>query len=340
MQQNRLKSVEFREEREATWLELEAILDKVEARGLGAASAEELSRLPQLYRAALSSLSVARSISLDRNLAEYLEGLCARAYIVVYSPRRRLLSLLRQFINVDFPLGVYRLRWHLLASTLVFLLGVGVAMTMVFDEPEMFHSFVSPAYAQGRGPETPTAELRQALFDGGQFSAGDLGQFSSFLMTHNSKIGMMCFVLGFALGIPVIYLLFENGLVLGSFNAVYISKGLGVELFSWLLPHGITEILAVLLCGAAGFYIGEAVIFPGRHTRLENLAIRGKQAGVVVVGAVAMFVAAGLIEGVFRQTVQSVPVRYAVATGTALFWIIYLGIWAPLKRREVGDEDR
>ncbi len=79
-----LKSFVFRKEREAGWRELEGLISKAQSRGLSALDAEELYRLPILYRGALSSLAVARSISLDKNLLEYLEGLAKRAYVYVY----------------------------------------------------------------------------------------------------------------------------------------------------------------------------------------------------------------------------------------------------------------
>ena len=44
----------------------------------------------------------------------------------------------------------------------------------------------------------------------------------------------------------------------------------------------------------------------GRHRRRDNLAIMGRDAGQIVLGAVVMFFIAGLIEGIFRQTVQSI----------------------------------
>ena len=47
-------------------------------------------RLPGLHRAALSSLSVARAISLDRNVVEYLEMLATRAHFAVYGTKRHL----------------------------------------------------------------------------------------------------------------------------------------------------------------------------------------------------------------------------------------------------------
>jgi uncharacterized membrane protein SpoIIM required for sporulation len=134
---------------------------------------------------------------------------------------------------------------------------------------------------------------------------------------------MLCAALGFAAGVPVILLLFSNGLLLGAFAALYQSRGLGLEFWAWILPHGVTELLAVALCGAAGLSVGESLLFPGRHTRLANLGRRGREAGVVVLGAVVMLLLAGLVEGVFRQAVHSVPLRASVAVLSALLWLAY-----------------
>jgi uncharacterized membrane protein SpoIIM required for sporulation len=105
--------------------------------------------------------------------------------------------------------------------------------------------------------------------------------------------------------------------------ALYQSRGLGGEFWAWVLPHGVTELSAVCLCGAAGMAIGTALIFPGRHTRLRNLALRGREVALLAMGAVVMFLVAGLIEGVFRQLVQDVAVRWSLAAVTLVFWSWY-----------------
>src|SRR4029079_13040068 len=69
-----VNSIAFRRERQATWAELEMLVARIEGDGLQELSPEDTSRLPTLYRATLSSLSVARAISLDANLLAYLEG--------------------------------------------------------------------------------------------------------------------------------------------------------------------------------------------------------------------------------------------------------------------------
>ena len=75
--------------------------------------AEDVARLPLLYRATLSSLSVARAISLDKALTDYLETLCARAYFCVYGTTHPLRDAVSGFLRDRFPAAVRRFRWHI-----------------------------------------------------------------------------------------------------------------------------------------------------------------------------------------------------------------------------------
>ncbi|HEV8580383.1 MAG TPA: stage II sporulation protein M [Thermoanaerobaculia bacterium] len=315
-----LKSAQFRREREQAWRELEGLLAKVEKSGLGSLSAAELNRLPVLYRSAASSLSVATAISLDRNLLDYLTALVSRAYICVYGAKRRLGDAVAEFFAERFPWVVRRYFAFVAAAFALMALGVLTGHRMTLADPERYYSFVGDAMAQGRNPASSTQELRNVLYHGGD---GPLSIFASFLFTHNSKVGMLCFALGFAAGVPVVYLLFSTGLMLGAMAALYESRGLGAEFWAWVLPHGVTELGALCLCGAAGMVLGSSLVFPGRHTRMRNLALRGREVALLAMGAVAMFLVAGLIEGFFRQLVQDVALRWSLAAATLAFWIWY-----------------
>ena len=118
-----LKSSEFRKGREAGWRELEGLIARVERRGVRSLSLDELQRLPILYRAALSSLSVARTIALDRNLLLYLENLALRAFLAVYGPRVRPLEGLAAFFGRELPAAVRSARWHILIAAIALLVG-------------------------------------------------------------------------------------------------------------------------------------------------------------------------------------------------------------------------
>lgn len=319
-----LKSYEFRREREATWTELEQLIELVNKRGIQALTAQQLARLPHLYRATLSSLSVARTISLDRNVVEYLENLATRAYFCVYGTKRHLRAAVWEFLAWRFPAAVRRFKWPIVMSAALLILGVVAGFLITVGNEDRFYTFVSEDYAGGRGPHASTAELKQVLYDEHDF--GDvLGTFAASLFTHNARIGILCFALGFLIGLPTMLLLFTNGLILGAFAALYHGRGLSVDLWGWLLPHGVTELGAVVLCGGAGLVLAQALVFPGRDTRLRSIAERGRGAGTVVIGSVVMFFIAGLIEGLFRQLVTHVPTRYAVATATVVLWALYFG---------------
>src|SRR5215813_9812472 len=109
MEQATLKSTQFRREREPSWRELEALLEKLRKGSPRALTPQELTRLPTLYRGALSSLSVARSISLDQGLLAYLESLANRAYFQIYGPRAGLGTVALAFIRRGFPAAVQKL---------------------------------------------------------------------------------------------------------------------------------------------------------------------------------------------------------------------------------------
>ena len=333
MQALKLKSVEFRREREASWEELERLIGIIEKKTVRALAPAELARLPVLYRAALSSLSVARAISLDRNVIRYLESLTGRAYFCVYGVKRSLREALADFFLRRFPGAAARFRWYLVLSALMMVLGTLVGFALTMQDENRFYSFVAADYADGRGPTASTRELLEPLYHE-ESVAETLTAFATFLFTHNAKIGILAFALGFLAGVPALILVFQNGLLLGAFGALYHQRGLSLDFWAWVMPHGVTELFAVVVCGGAGLVIGQALLFPGEHTRLQNLALRGRDAGQLVLGGVVMFFVAGLIEGIFRQTVQSIPLRLSVAGGSALLWIAFFTWRSYARRRE------
>src|SRR5262245_65695142 len=96
---------------------------------------------------------------------------------------------------------------------------------------------------------------------------------------------MLCFALGFALGVPTLFFLVQTGLMAGAFVALYDRRGLGIDIIGWMMIHGVTEFGAILLCGAAGLMLGYAIALPGERSRLANLAQHGPRAPVVPMGA-------------------------------------------------------
>ena len=325
MAEPQLKSHVFRREREASWRELEGLLGRAERRGgIRNLDLAELIRLPMLYFASLSSLSVARNISLDNNLLAYLESLSSRAYLMVYGVRANFWGSIVEFFRYRLPRAVRGIWPAVMLSLLALSAGAIAGYGLTISNSDWFYSFVDPALASGRTPTASTESLREVLFEDAEtHDVEDLSVFSTFLFTHNARIGMMCFALGFALGLPTLFLLIQTGLMLGAFIALYDSRGLGVEIVGWLMIHGVTELGAIVLCGAAGLMLGYAIAFPGSRSRLANLAQHGRRAAMVVMGAVFMLLIAGLLEGLGRQLINDTNTRLLIAGATLLIWLGY-----------------
>ncbi|WP_296166411.1 stage II sporulation protein M [uncultured Brevundimonas sp.] len=321
MSELQLKSQRFRTERERDWRQLEALVTKAEKRSASALSNAEILAMPVLYRSTLSALSVARETSLDQGLIGYLESLSARAYFFVYGARSTPLEQLNAFFSRDWPKGVQSIWLETLVALFVTALGAVVAYVLVGADSDWFFTFVDPGLAQGRDPTATQAALRATLYDGSD--ADGLSFFATYLFTHNAEVALLAFALGFAFGVPTIVVLLSNGAMLGAMIHVFVSKGLGYEFGGWLMVHGVTELFAIVLAGAAGLRIGWAVAFPGRQSRLEAMSAAGKAAGAVMMGVVIMLMLAGVLEGFGRQLITSDTVRYAIAAGSAALWGLY-----------------
>jgi uncharacterized membrane protein SpoIIM required for sporulation len=263
---------------------------------------------------------VARETSLDLELVTYLEGLCARAYFFVYGVRTSVSRRLGRFFAEDWPLAVRSLWRETLAATFLTLVGAIAGFLMVASDPLWFEAFVPASLSSGRDFSASTESLRETLYSGG----GDgLAIFATYLFTHNSQVAILCFALGFAFGVPTFFLLLYNGGILGAFVALFVARGLGMELGGWLMVHGTTEIFAIILAGAAGLRIGWSVVFPGRLSRLNSASTAGKAAGVAMAGVVIMLCFAGALEGFARQLVTSDALRYAIGLSMLCLWLVF-----------------
>ncbi|MEJ0066680.1 MAG: stage II sporulation protein M [Caulobacteraceae bacterium] len=321
MKDLQLKSRRFRAEREGDWRRLETLLARVEGRSAAGLSDQELLAIPVLYRATLSSLSVARATSLDHSLIDYLESLSTRAYFFVYGTRAGLGARLGRFFRETWPAAVAGLWRETLVSLAITVAATIVGYLLVSNDPSWFGAMAG-GMSEGRDPTATTAFLRHTLYDDGGGKA-PLALLATYLFSHNAQIAIFAFALGFAFCLPTAFLLAQNGLMLGAFFAVFVPHGLGFQLGGWLFIHGVTELFAIILGGAAGFRIGWRVAFPGDRTRIDAAAEAGRAAAPVIAGVVLMLVVAGLLEGFARQLIRDDIARYAIAFSTLIIWTGY-----------------
>ncbi|MEO6330654.1 MAG: stage II sporulation protein M, partial [Ginsengibacter sp.] len=156
---------------------------------------------------------------------------------------------------------------------------------------------------------------------------GELGMFLG-LAFNNIRVAFAAYVLGFFLSVGTIILLFRNGLMLGSFEYYFFSKGLGFKSITVIFIHGTLEIWSIIIAGAAGLILGNSILFPGTFSRAESILRGGKDGLKIVVGLIPVFLVAAFFEGfITRYTNMPLWISLSILSASLIFIIWYFIIY-------------
>lgn len=282
-----------------SWREFSDLLDRLGSRGPRALTRDELKSFGRRYRAVLADLSYARSRGAAEDLVGYLNDLAGRAHGILYSASPARLRKATSFIVSDFP-SAFRssLRYFIVAAA-VFAVGAFVGVEMVgagFDAGEW----------------GPPADL-------------DPAGLSSYIMTNNIKVTILAFAAGMTAGLLTLWILLFNGAFLATVAASQ-KPPQSIELWTFVLPHGVIELTAIFTAGGAGLMIGWAMVVPGTMRRIDAVRLAAARGLILFAGAAVLLVIAGVIEGFVSPSPMPrwSKILFSAAVASAL--ALYLGL--------------
>lgn len=326
----------FEQVQRPAWERYRALLDALDGRSEAGRRDPglPLHELPGLFRTLCGHYALARSRGYSPGLTAELHDLVQRGYRHLYRRRRPWARRVLTFMARDFPATLRRQAWAFwLAAGLLFLpmLAMGLAC---YQDSELIYGLLDRAdvanlesmYDPGRGSppgDTPPAgdapTSRELGRDAAHHADGRFAMFGFYVM-NNVGIGFRSFASGLFLGLGSAFILVFNGLVIGAAAGHLTRLGFGGTFWPFVVGHGALELTAIALCGAAGLLLGQALLAPGRQTRLAALRTRARGAVVLVLGAMAMLVLAALIEA-FWSPLEAVPIWAKVVFGV-LWWVL------------------
>ncbi|WP_069768499.1 stage II sporulation protein M [Streptomyces sp. LUP30] len=295
----------------AEWERLDALLRR--RRHLTGAETDEL---VTLYQRTATHLSLIQSSAPDPQLTGRLTQLVARARSAVTGTRRASWRDVTRFLTRSFPAAVYRARhWWvptaLLSTAVAVLLGWWIG-----THPEVQSSIAAPD------------ELRQLTRPGGlyetYYSSHQAAAFAAQVWTNNAQAAAMCLVLGVFLGLPVLWILFQNMLNLGIGAGLMSSAGRLDTFLGLVLPHGLLELTAVFVAAGTGLRLGWTVIDPGPRTRRNALAEEGRAAVGMAIGLALVLFVSGCIEGFVTPSGLPTWARIALGITAELAFLAYV----------------
>lgn len=249
---------------------------------------DEMSRL---FVELTDDLAFARTYYPKRSVRVYLNSLAQRVFHDLYKKKRTPLKKFFTFWTKDLPLEMYRARFTLLTSFVIFAIGMLIGIVSTIDNEDFLGSVIGYDYVA----------MAEYNIDQGQPMSvyGHGSEELSFVMiaVNNLRVMMITFVLGIFFSIGSGLYLFFNSIMVGAFQWFYVVRNLTLASFLTIWIHGAFEIPAIILSAAAGITMGNGILFPGTLTRSQSLVISAKRGIKMMIGIIPFIVLAAFIEG-------------------------------------------
>ncbi|MGJ8732597.1 stage II sporulation protein M [Cellulophaga fucicola] len=292
-------------------------------------------KLSDLYIEITDHLSYAKTFYPGSNTAFFLNSLASEAHQKIYKTKKEPKNRIITFWKTEFPTLFYHNRRELLIAFLVFAFFTLVGVFSAANDGDFVRSFLGDGYVnmtlENIANDDPMAVYKQQ------------GEFQMFLgiTINNIKVAIMAFIYGILLGIGSLFIMMQNGIMLGSFQYMFYEKGLLWESARTIWIHGTIEISVIIIAGCAGLVLAKGILFPGTYTRIESFK-RGTVIGLkIMLSTVPFFIIAGFLEGfVTRHTEMPDWLAILIITSSLALILFYYVIYPYLLHKKTTHAEQ
>ncbi|KQM75114.1 hypothetical protein ASE74_03835 [Pedobacter sp. Leaf216] len=272
-----------------------------------------------------NDLAYSKTFYPNSKTTAYLNGLASKLHQSVYKNKKEKSNRFIHFWKTELPLIFLQHRKQIYYALAFFLISCAIgALSAKYDD-----TFVRLIMGDGYVNMT-----NENIAKGDPF--GVYKQENELMMffqigVNNIYVALYTFVLGIIFSFGSIVSLFRNGIMLGSFQYFFFSRGLGFQSVLVIWIHGTLEISAIVLAGAAGLILGNSFLFPKTYTRMASVLKGAKDGLKIVIGLIPIFIVAAFFESfVTRHTGMPLWLSISILLSSAAFIIWYVFIY-PIK---------
>ena len=307
--------------KEGRWSEFQRLAERAARSGLDSLSAVELPDFAARYREVAADLARARTYGADAAVQARLERLVAAGHNALYREQRHTWRRFFHFIARECPAAVLASWRYVGLAFLAFALPALAGFVLLRERPAL-----APELLPDVMIERAEAGAERAAAGKGyvETAAAERPVVASSIITNNVQVAFSCFAGGIVFGVGSLVLLAFNGLELGAISGHFANVGLLRYLWTFVIGHGVLELFAIWVAGAAGFLLGRALIAPGELPRRDALVLAGRTAMRLLGAVIVLLAVAGTIEGFVSSGEGTFTQRLLVSAASALFLVLYL----------------
>ena len=317
-----MKASTFMHRRAPFWERVEHLVDKAHRYGIHRLSEAELHELVRQYPTLAVDVARCRRYKLDNATQRRVNQLAVAAHGLIYRREPRpVFGTLHFFFRYGFPRLFRKNLVSFVLATAILFAGFTATYSATRIHPEKAYRFV---LTQMDLPSTERGMTAEDISE--RFRRMSRPPMAAGIISNNISVAFTAFALGITAGVGTCYVLLVNSMMLGGFAAHFANHGLSFPFWAFIMPHGVLEILAIVISAAAGIRLGVALAVPGRTSRRQSLRRGAREAVLLVLGTIPMFIIAGLVEGFITPSELPGTLKMVLGVTLGIGAIIYLMI--------------
>ena len=283
----------------------------------------------------VDDLSYAKTFYPQSKVTRWINGIAANIYLNIYKNKKEKYSRVFLFWKYELPLLFKRYHKILLFTFLLFAAFVFIGVFSSMKDETFIRGILTDEYVE---------MTERNISNGDPFGVyKDDNPFTMFvtIAINNTSIAFLMAIGGMLLGIPTLFSMWQNGLMLGCFQYLFFAKGLGYQSIMVIWIHGTLEILALIISSTAGFIIAHSILFPGTYSRMLSFKRGIKDALKIMIVLVPVFIMAAFFESYVTHLMsntysneknQGIPVWVsAIILAGSLSFIVWYFIIYPIQ---------
>jgi uncharacterized membrane protein SpoIIM required for sporulation len=316
---------EFIRSHQDQWKKLDAFLAQARRLSLARVPLEEFRQGSLLYRQTVSDLAYARMRFAQHSVVAELERLVGLAHSLLYQAERGRSRNGWDFFRRTWPARVREAARPILLAVVIFWIGAALGYVLTAQNPVLEGYFVSP-------------RMREAINSGHLWTESltkTAPKDSANIAINNIQVSLLCWGLGVTFGVGTVWFVLFNGLMLGSIIAACARAGMWRPLLEFIVGHGSLELPAIWISAGAGLLLAEALLFPARYYRSDELRLKGRCSVQIMIGIVPLLLVAAVIEAFVSPSNLPGSAKAALAVSLLTALVIYV-VSAP---RPMAEEE-
>ncbi len=238
----------------------------------------------------VDDLSYAKTFYPRSKVTRWINGIAADIYQNIYRNKKEKYSRIFTFWKYELPLLFKKYHRVLLFSFLLFSMFVAIGVFSSVKDESFIRGVLGNAYV-----DMTEENISKGDPFGVYKSENPFTMFVRIAM-NNTFVSFLMVAGGILVGIGTIYLMWQNGLMLGCFQYMFFAKGLGMQSVLVIWVHGTLEILSIVIAATAGLIITQGILFPGTYSRMVSFQRGVKDALKIMIVLVPVFILASFFE--------------------------------------------